>query len=53
MWRTFNCGIGLVVILPAARADEAIARLTEAGESVFRVGEIVPRGDGPGVVLAP
>ena len=53
MWRTFNCGVGLVVILPAARADEAIARLTEAGESVFHIGEIVPRGDGPGVVLAP
>ena len=53
MWRTFNCGIGLVVILPAARAEEAIARLTEAGESAWLVGEIVPRGDGPGVVLAP
>jgi phosphoribosylformylglycinamidine cyclo-ligase len=53
MWRTFNCGIGLVVILPAARADEAIALLHDAGESACRVGEIVPREDGPGVVLVP
>ncbi|ANX04207.1 phosphoribosylformylglycinamidine cyclo-ligase [Immundisolibacter cernigliae] len=53
MWRTFNCGLGLIVVLPAERADEAIARLQEAGESACRVGEIVPRGDGPGVVLEP
>ncbi|WP_300123685.1 phosphoribosylformylglycinamidine cyclo-ligase [Immundisolibacter sp.] len=53
MWRTFNCGLGLVVILPASRAEEAIARLTDAGESACLVGEIVPRGDGPGVVLVP
>jgi phosphoribosylformylglycinamidine cyclo-ligase len=53
MWRTFNCGIGLVVILPAARAEEAIARLAEAGERACLIGEIVPRGDGSGVVLAP
>ena len=51
MWRTFNCGLGLIVVLPAERADEAIALLQEAGETACRVGEIVPRGDGPGVVF--
>ena len=53
MWRTFNCGLGLIVVLPAQRVDEAIALLQDAGETACQVGEIVPRGDGPGVVLDP
>ncbi len=52
MWRTFNCGLGLVVVLPAARANEAISHLRQAGETASLVGQVVPRGDGPGVVLA-
>jgi phosphoribosylformylglycinamidine cyclo-ligase len=51
MWRTFNCGLGLVVVLPAARADEALTLLRDAGETACLVGEVVTRGDGPGVVL--
>ena len=51
MWRTFNCGLGLVVVLPATRADEALTLLRDAGETACQVGEVVTRGDGPGVVL--
>ncbi|GAB4360296.1 MAG: phosphoribosylformylglycinamidine cyclo-ligase [Immundisolibacter sp.] len=51
MWRTFNCGLGMVVVLPASRADEALALLRAAGETACLVGEVVTRGDGPGVVL--
>lgn len=51
MWRTFNCGLGMVVVLPASRADEALALLRDAGETACLVGEVVTRGDGPGVVL--
>lgn len=41
LFRTFNMGIGMVVIVSADQADEAI-RLAEAnGESVYRIGSVV------------
>ncbi len=39
-YRTFNMGIGFVVILPANEAPAAEAVLREAGETVFRIGHI-------------
>jgi phosphoribosylformylglycinamidine cyclo-ligase len=49
MLRTFNCGIGMIAIVPVARADEAQAVLTRAGERVFRIGHLV-KGKGESVV---
>jgi len=46
MLRTFNCGIGLVVVTGAEEADVAESAFTGAGETVVRIGEIVPRPDG-------
>ena len=46
MLRTFNCGTGMVCVVPSARADEAISVLTEAGETARPIGEIVPSTDG-------
>jgi phosphoribosylformylglycinamidine cyclo-ligase len=43
MFRTFNCGIGMVVVVAAADADAAIAHLQAAGEQVFRIGVIRAR----------
>jgi phosphoribosylformylglycinamidine cyclo-ligase len=43
MYRTFNCGIGMVVIVVAGDADAAMAHLQEAGEQVFRIGVIRTR----------
>jgi phosphoribosylformylglycinamidine cyclo-ligase len=43
MYRTFNCGIGMVVIIDAADADQAAALLTEQGETVSRIGVIRAR----------
>jgi phosphoribosylformylglycinamidine cyclo-ligase len=40
MARTFNCGLGLVVVTAAADAAEATRVLSEAGETVFRIGEV-------------
>ncbi|MCB1790518.1 MAG: phosphoribosylformylglycinamidine cyclo-ligase [Gammaproteobacteria bacterium] len=40
MLRTFNCGIGMVVCVPAAAADQATQVLTALGETVYRIGEI-------------
>jgi phosphoribosylformylglycinamidine cyclo-ligase len=49
MYRTFNCGIGMVAILPAQSADAAIALLTAHGETAALIGEV--RQGGRGVVI--
>ena len=38
--RTFNCGIGMVVVVAADEADAVAANLQAAGETVHRVGRI-------------
>jgi phosphoribosylformylglycinamidine cyclo-ligase len=45
MLRTFNMGIGMVAVVPPARAEELSAHLATKGERHFRIGRIV-RGDG-------
>jgi phosphoribosylformylglycinamidine cyclo-ligase len=40
MLRTFNCGIGMVVCVPAEQADQAAALLQNLGETVYRIGKI-------------
>jgi len=49
MYRTFNCGIGMVLIVPATTAAAALELLRQAGESAQLIGE-VQRGDG-GVII--
>jgi phosphoribosylformylglycinamidine cyclo-ligase len=46
MLRTFNCGIGMVLVVVAEYADATINYLAERGETVYRMGELVP-GEGP------
>ena len=43
MHRTFNCGVGMVVIVAKEDADAALAHLNAAGETVWQIGEIVLR----------
>jgi len=43
MFRTFNCGIGMVVIVSAEDADIAVKHLQDAGETVYRIGVIRAR----------
>jgi phosphoribosylformylglycinamidine cyclo-ligase len=43
MFRTFNCGIGMVVIVAAHDADAAIKHLQATGETVSRIGVIRAR----------
>jgi phosphoribosylformylglycinamidine cyclo-ligase len=50
MLRTFNCGIGMIVIVAPNDADAVAAAFTRAGESVTRIGEVIRRLDEPRVV---
>lgn len=40
MLKTFNCGIGMVLVCAADRADALAGLLSEAGETVYRIGEV-------------
>jgi phosphoribosylformylglycinamidine cyclo-ligase len=40
MYRTFNCGIGMVVVVPAEQAEKAIEQLGAAGEQATLIGRI-------------
>lgn len=42
-YRTFNMGVGFVVILPEADEEKAVAVLSDVGETVYRVGSIHKR----------
>jgi len=46
MYRTFNCGIGMVVIVAAAQADAALSVLRASGERAQLIGEVVHGSDG-------
>ncbi len=41
MLRTFNCGLGMIVVVAPDKVDEAITNLQASGEQAWRVGEVV------------
>jgi phosphoribosylformylglycinamidine cyclo-ligase len=49
MWRTFNCGVGMVGVLPPTAVDDAVALLSERGVDAWVLGVV---DDVPGVRLA-
>ncbi|WP_170774251.1 phosphoribosylformylglycinamidine cyclo-ligase [Ruegeria lacuscaerulensis] len=49
MLKTFNCGIGMIVVCAEDRADDLAALLVEAGETVSRIGTVT---DAPGVAYS-
>ena len=51
MNRTFNNGIGMVVVIAAAHAAQCADTLRAAGETVFEIGVIADRGDGQAVTV--
>jgi phosphoribosylformylglycinamidine cyclo-ligase len=51
MARTFNCGIGMIVVVAADLEKQAAEVLRAAGETVFTIGRIVKRDGGEGAVV--
>ncbi|TNF36760.1 MAG: phosphoribosylformylglycinamidine cyclo-ligase [Gammaproteobacteria bacterium] len=51
MYRTFNCGVGMVLVMNAEDAAQAIEILNAAGERAWRLGEIVSSTGEPDVVV--
>jgi phosphoribosylformylglycinamidine cyclo-ligase len=52
MNRTFNNGIGMVVVVDAANAKATAETLRQGGETVYEIGVIADRGTGPAVTVA-
>jgi len=46
MFGTFNMGVGMTLTVPAAQADRVISLLNAEGEEAYRIGEVIPGGEG-------
>ena len=51
MYRTFNCGVGMVVCVDAEHINETLKILSACGEDAWVLGSIVPAQDGDELVL--
>jgi len=51
MYRTFNCGVGMVIAVPADQVDATLALMEAEGEVAFLMGEIQAGEGEPEVVL--
>lgn len=52
MWRTFNCGIGMVAVVSHDHAEHVLTALKQAGETASVIGEIVPKTANETVTIA-
>jgi phosphoribosylformylglycinamidine cyclo-ligase len=50
MYRVFNMGIGLILVIPDEQADDVIKRAGELGDQAYRIGEIIPQQPDEGTV---
>ena len=51
MYRTFNCGIGMAVVVAANDAQQALEHLNAQGETACIIGHVEPGNGTPGVTL--
>jgi phosphoribosylformylglycinamidine cyclo-ligase len=51
MYRTFNCGVGMVAITATADAEAAIASLRASGDQAWVIGEVVETQSAPRVTF--
>ncbi|MBD1582448.1 phosphoribosylformylglycinamidine cyclo-ligase [Pseudoalteromonas sp. S16_S37] len=40
MYRTFNCGVGMILVVPADKLEQSLEILTAQGENAWHIGEI-------------
>lgn len=50
MYRTFNCGVGLIIALPADQAQDAVQLLQKEGETAWVIGTIAAANSNEGQV---
>jgi len=53
MYKTFNCGIGMAIVIAAEHVQQATAILTQQGEQVYQIGLIRQQqtGEAPTIVV--
>lgn len=51
MYRTFNCGIGMVLCAPQSAVESLLILLKTAGETPHIIGTVTPRDQGEAVVI--
>ena len=51
MYRTFNCGIGMAIIVAAEEAENTIEAFNKAGEKAWRLGEITQSSGKANVII--
>ena len=51
MFRTFNCGVGMVLVVDRGNSDACLRLLGELGEEAWELGEIVEKNSKPSVTL--
>ena len=51
MYRTFNCGVGLMIALPQEKVSEALSILSAHGETAWQIGTISSKTGDASVVM--
>ena len=51
MFRTFNCGIGMVLCVPESEAENVVAALQGSGEEVYRIGNVAKCPEGSAKIV--
>ena len=52
MYRTFNCGVGMVLVIDQADEEDCLRQLNALGETSWVIGEVAKKENGPSSVIA-
>ena len=52
MYRTFNCGVGMVLVIDQADEKDCLRQLDSLGENCWVIGEVARKENGPSIVIA-
>jgi phosphoribosylformylglycinamidine cyclo-ligase len=51
MYRTFNCGAGMVLVVDPADESDCLQRLAELGEKAWVMGEVTARENEQAIIF--